>query len=81
MRPPGKIPVAGLTVLLTLIHAADAATNDTTAVEPSRPALIVAVEQGDRRAVEKLLRDGAGVEVPGSLSGISNITLRHCTSL
>ena len=45
------------------MHAADGATNDTTAVQPSRPPLIVAVERGDRGAVEKLLRDGADVEV------------------
>ena len=55
--------VTVLTVLLNLIHAADGATNDTTAVKPSRPPLIVAVERGDRRAVENLLRDGADVEV------------------
>ena len=58
-----KIFVVLLTVLLDLIHAADGATNDTTAVKPSRPPLIVAVERGDRGAVEKLLRDGADVEV------------------
>jgi len=51
-----KIFVVILTVLLDLIHAADGATNDTTAVKPSRPPLIVAVERGDRGAVEKLLR-------------------------
>ena len=51
------------TVLLELIHAAVAATNDTAAVQPSRPPLIVAVERSDRRAVERLLADGADVEV------------------
>ncbi len=58
-----KIFLTVLTVFLDLLHAADGATNDTTAVKPSRPPLIVAVERGDRRAVEKLLRDGADVEV------------------
>jgi hypothetical protein len=60
-------------VLLDLIHTADGATNDTTAVKPSRPPLIVAVERGDRGAVEKLLRDGADVEVR-TAEGVVQVT-------
>jgi ankyrin repeat protein len=50
-------------ILLNLVHATRGATNGTIAVKPSRPALIVAVERGDRRTVEQLLRDGGDVEV------------------
>ncbi|HEY5913429.1 MAG TPA: ankyrin repeat domain-containing protein [Verrucomicrobiae bacterium] len=62
MRPVWTYFAATLAILVNLSRAGAGATNEATPAKPARPPLIVAVERGDRRAVEQLLKERADVE-------------------